>query len=106
MGLQVTFNWPLNIGASFTSASLPGAVRGIAPLTPNANNQVTADTSVWPLSILLAAGFTIAIGVNTTANRPTGGLSPGLPFFDSTLGIPIWRNATNTGWVNASGATV
>ena len=44
--------------------------------------------------------------VGTTAARPTTGLYAGLRYLDTTLaagGKPIWRNATNTGWVDATG---
>jgi hypothetical protein len=44
--------------------------------------------------------------VITTAKRPTANLLPGMHLFDSTLGKPIWRNAANTLWVDATGATV
>lgn len=42
----------------------------------------------------------------TTAARPTTGLIVGQEYFDTTLGRPIWRNAGNTAWVDATGATV
>lgn len=46
-----------------------------------------------------------AIGHNgTTANRPTSDLYVGRPFFDTTLGKPVWYDGTN--WVDATGATV
>lgn len=51
----------------------------------------------------LNAGFT---AVSTTATRPTTGLFAGLPYFDLTLGKPIWRNGANSGWVDATGAAV
>ena len=41
----------------------------------------------------------------TTANRPTKNLFPGRPYFDTTLGTPIWFKAGTT-WVNASGVAV
>lgn len=44
--------------------------------------------------------------VVTTAARPTTDQQAGLAIFDSTLGKPIWRNAANTQWVDATGATV
>ncbi len=47
-----------------------------------------------------------SVPIVTTAKRPTIGLTPGLSFFDSTLGKPIWRNAANTQWVDATGTTV
>jgi hypothetical protein len=39
-----------------------------------------------------------------TAGRPKVGLYIGKPFFDTTLGIPIWWSGTK--WVNASGTGV
>jgi len=39
----------------------------------------------------------------TTANRPTTQLFTGMMYFDTTLNKPIWRNAANTGWVDATG---
>ncbi|MDQ0154901.1 hypothetical protein [Robertmurraya andreesenii] len=41
-----------------------------------------------------------------TNNRPTTGTETGQMFFDATLNKPIWRNKTNDGWVDATGATV
>lgn len=49
---------------------------------------------------------TYIIPVVTTATRPNAFANPGLTVFDSTLGKPIWRNAANSGWVDASGAAV
>lgn len=40
----------------------------------------------------------------TTAQRPVTGLIPGLQYYDTTLGIPIWWNGTV--WKNAAGTTV
>jgi len=40
----------------------------------------------------------------TTANRPTKNLYPGKPYFDTTLGHPIWHSGTD--WVDATGAVV
>jgi hypothetical protein len=46
-------------------------------------------------------------GSDVTANRPTEGLFVGYPFFDTTLGIPIWVQSLNpTVWVNATGGAV
>ena len=42
--------------------------------------------------------------VYPTKQRPTAGLMPGMEIFDFTLGIPIWRNGANTGWVDATGS--
>ena len=43
-------------------------------------------------------------GSGTTANRPTVGLYTGRPYFDTTLGKPIWYKTA--GWVDATGAGV
>ncbi|MFJ6034321.1 alanine-zipper protein [Bacillus toyonensis] len=40
-----------------------------------------------------------------TSNRPNN-VSSGFNYFDVTLNKPIWRNSTNTGWVDASGLNV
>lgn len=45
-----------------------------------------------------------AINAGTTAQRPVSGLVPGLQYYDTTLGIPIWWNGTV--WKNAAGTTV
>lgn len=42
----------------------------------------------------------------TTAERPNSAAVTGMQYFDTTLNKPIWRNAANTGWVDATGATV
>ncbi len=39
-----------------------------------------------------------------TASRPTEQLVIGQPFFDTTLGLPIWWNGTD--WIDATGAVV
>lgn len=40
-------------------------------------------------------------GSGTTVNRPTKFLFLGRPYFDSTLGFPVWWNGTI--WVDATG---
>ncbi len=47
---------------------------------------------------------TVAVG--TTALRPNAFSNSGDQYFDTTLNKPIWRNATNTGWVDATGTAV
>lgn len=42
----------------------------------------------------------------TTAARPSTSLYAGMPYFDTTLGKPIWRNAANTAWTDSAGTTV
>ncbi len=77
---------------------------------------VTADANGWvgvpdmPSALRLAntgqAVLTDTSPVVTTAGRPTTNVLPGMNLLDSTLGKPIWRNAANTQWVDATGATV
>lgn len=73
---------------------------------PNVDGCIVVPDAL--LQDLLGAGCTRARQVVnvTTAKRPTLGLVPGMPFFDITLNKPIWRNAANTLWVDATGATV
>jgi hypothetical protein len=93
-------------GASQTIDFSPYAhgPRGSLPITA-VNGVFTVDTSVVDLGKLIDAGFQIAPTVVSTANRPNSPF-PGQEVFDSTLGYPIWRNAANSAWVSATGATV
>lgn len=40
------------------------------------------------------------------STRPNLYAEPGMMVFDSVINKPIWRNAANTGWVDATGGTV
>lgn len=72
---------------------------------PDANGQV--DIAGANPDPFLVAGFTYVTDPGyTTGGRPTTGLTPCMPAFDTTLGKPIWRNATNTGWIDATGTVV
>jgi hypothetical protein len=105
----VTVNWPASLlsPGSFLPPNLPGVNRGLSPLTPNANNQSVVDTSVFPLAMLLAAGFSVAPGIGITSARPTSALSPGLMFFDQSLGYPVYvKSLGPTVWVNGAGTVV
>jgi len=73
-------------------------------ITPDVHGQITLGVNVDPQPYL-QSGFTMVQGIGTTALRPTVA-SAGTMFFDSTLGIPIWRNSGETAWVNSAGATV
>ena len=43
----------------------------------------------------------------TTAQRPTAGLFVARPYFDTTLGKPIWlKTVSPSVWVDATGASV
>lgn len=46
-------------------------------------------------------------GNGTTATRPTSGLYPGLVYFDTDLGKPVFlKTSSPSVWVDATGATV
>jgi hypothetical protein len=68
-------------------------------------------TFVTGLNVGDVVEFTTVVSSNvnplltgTTAQRPVTGLVPGLQYYDTTLGIPIWYNGAV--WKNASGTTV
>lgn len=64
--------------------------------------------AVWLSKLRLLVNDQVAL-VGTTAQRPTTGNYARRPYMDTTLaaaGKMIWRNATNTGWVDATGAAV
>jgi hypothetical protein len=42
----------------------------------------------------------------TTSERPNAAATSGMQYFDTTLNKPIWRNAANNGWVDATGTAV
>ena len=71
----------------------------------------TVVTFVDGLNVGDLVQFTTVVSTNvnptnagTTAQRPVSGLVPGLQFYDTTLGIPIWWNGTV--WKYAAGTTV
>jgi hypothetical protein len=100
-----TFNLPRGRN-QIELGPVPGAARGTPTMIRgNAQNQVTLDTSVYPIPMLLAAGFTLAILSGPTASRPTV-TNPGMSYLDTELGYTITRDNANARWINASGATV
>jgi len=58
----------------------------------------------------LAQGWTVAsddVLAAQSADFLTQGLAPGFgPVFHRGLNKPLWRNAANSGWVDASGGAV
>ncbi len=76
--------------------------------TIDATGRCQVDTSVVRMDDFAGAGFVPAPDT-ASAVRPTV-TYPGQPYFDTTLaagvGKPIWRNAANTGWIDATGASV
>jgi hypothetical protein len=49
----------------------------------------------------LASIASDVVSSGTTANRPTVNLYAGKPYFDTTLGLPVWYKGP--GWVKADG---
>lgn len=98
--MNVTFVFPPSLMPSY---SVSDANVGPVTLSPT-NGIVSADVRLTDQ--LVRAGFIPAPGVGTTTNRPAVATYAGQYFFDTTLGKPIWRNAANTGWVDATGTGV
>lgn len=91
-----------NMGVSFfRSSSLPKIMLGNIMIR-------STTTSRYEISFDWGATWTSLqqITSGTTATRPTANLQAGQFYMDTTLNKPIWRNSTNTGWVDATGATV
>jgi hypothetical protein len=79
---------------------------GMELRTPNGNIYLNAPTgdvqmshngTLYPIQPVISG---------TTANRPTTNLVAGFQYFDTDLNKPIWRNAANDGWVDATGEAV
>jgi hypothetical protein len=107
--VNITLNFPPGVGQVQFSNMQAGAGSGTMTLSANPLNQATVDPTQVDIKPLLSQGFTIACSTGSTASRPTVGTYPGMLYLDTTLaaaGEPIWRNATNTGWVNSSGTAV
>lgn len=51
-------------------------------------------------------GDVIRVLSGETAARPSSTAVIGMQYFDTTLNKPIWRNANNSGWVDATGTAV
>lgn len=71
------------------------------------NKYVTPSWQQWFAKLWIVAGSVDNSG--TTAQRPTQDLFVGRPYFDTTLGKPIWLKTVTAGsgvWVDAAGVTV
>lgn len=84
--------------ANATNAALIGMSAQYAADPTNISYIQVTPSSVVDKNRALAGGF------GTTAARPTALIYTGYPYFDTTLGKPIWYNGT--GWVDATGASV
>lgn len=83
-------------------------------ISPPPNSPVDEQSSSGALSAVskawrpfFVACWSLLSGLTqsgTTANRPTTSLWTGRPYFDTTLGIPIWFDGTV--WIDATGAPV
>ena len=77
-------------------------------ITPINNAQIVNGNVATQafMSWLNSASLILVAAVNSgsTAARPTSNLWVGQPYFDVSLGIPIWYSGSH--WVNSSGATV
>ncbi|WPJ54727.1 hypothetical protein RCIP0080_00037 [Klebsiella phage RCIP0080] len=62
---------------------------------------VKTATNIWR-----EVGDVIRVLSGATAARPGSTVVIGMQYFDTTLNKPIWRNATNSGWVDATGTAV
>lgn len=83
-----------------TTTALIGAVPD-APMY-NAQGKMHRDWVTW---FTTASRIMNAITQSgTTGNRPTNFLYTGRPYFDTTLGKPIFYKTS--GWVDATGAAV
>jgi hypothetical protein len=70
---------------------------------PRSKAQSAAWTRSW--GNWLTQAWQILFGITlsgVTANRPTTGRWVGQPYFDTTLGYPVWFDGTQ--WVDATGA--
>jgi hypothetical protein len=76
--------------------------------TQGPRGLLVAVSEGWRNFFVAAYNIMIALtGSGTTAQRPTAFIYIGRPFFDTTLGLPIWVQSTNpTVWVDATGAVV
>jgi hypothetical protein len=98
-----TLAFPPNLN-SFAALQIGGS--GVVNrFTPDSTGHCTVDNVQFNIKTFLDAGFVVA-QLGTTANRPVGNLHSGQPYFDTTLGKPIWRNAANSGWIDATGTAV
>lgn len=77
-------------------------------MEPPASLSDTPEQLAWLTQLARIVNASVSSG--TTANRPTVLLWAGRPYFDTDLaagaGKPIWRNAGNTAWIDATGSVV
>ena len=102
----VKFNFPPGGGQFAPAVQTSAAVPNPPVLAPDGNGQCNVDLNVVQEMDLLNAGFTYPVSLSgATGARPSPAY-PGMLFFDATLGKPVFRNAANSGWVDATGTLV
>jgi len=95
---MVTLRAPAGFASSHVIDSL-----GVKVAVP-ASGNITVDPAQVRIHDLIAAGFSeVPGGSGATGSRPTAQLYPGQFYFDTSLNKPVWRNAANSGWVDATG---
>lgn len=77
------------------------ALIGQPPVSAPVDCRYPAWAAWFTTITSIVAGMTRS---GTTADRPTSGLYTGRPYFDTTLGKPIWYEGPD--WVDATGAVV
>lgn len=91
---------------SFTATPTSAPNLPIAPVTYAQQYQDQLN-NVLRLYFTQVDAFTQYYAIpnsGTTLNRPGAQLFIGQPYFDTTLGIPIWWNGKH--WVNSAGTSV
>lgn len=76
-------------------STVSAIINGVAGIMPNSWTE-------WVNQVYIVCFSVQQSGL--TAERPTVNLWTGRPYFDTTLGKPIWYKTT--GWVDATGAAV
>ena len=75
------------------------ALLGDPPNATNPDAKIGNGWAVWFAQLaLIIQALTLS---GTTANRPTRFLWTGRPYFDTTIGKPIWYSGA--GWIKADG---
>ncbi|QFP93389.1 UNVERIFIED_ORG: putative tail fiber-like protein [Xanthomonas phage Xoo-sp15] len=113
---KVNNNLPdANGNVTISIPSVTGMVKSVNTAQPDANGNVTiAIPSVTGMVKNVNGSLPDGTGKvtlnlfpsGTTAQRPSTGTVVGQYFFDTTLNKPLYRNATNNGWVDGTGTPV
>jgi hypothetical protein len=72
-------------------------------LASDASNLRNVISTIWDAFRRVALAFNTP-DAGVSASRPTQELTVGQPYFDTTLGLPIWWNGTD--WIDSAGTVV